>query len=208
MWQSLVSWVRTRPARVASGNTPKGIGTSLVLQKIRETRLMAGLPAESLKALYQHVEGVRVRAGRLIIREGVEGDYYDALTQGMARITRQDPSGHVVTVADIEEPCAFGEETLISNRPRNATVTNAPRWPPAPPLSGSFTRRADHPLGTNPGQKPGLRSGGSVRMLLSERSAQRHRRLSASADGVPHSGAPRGASGAAPTGVKRGGRTG
>ncbi|MFP5345384.1 MAG: cyclic nucleotide-binding domain-containing protein, partial [Gammaproteobacteria bacterium] len=57
------------------------------------------------------------------IKQGDEGDYYYVIRRGRARVTRKTTEQREVALAEIGVGDGFGEEALISNAPRNATVT-------------------------------------------------------------------------------------
>lgn len=57
-----------------------------------------------------------------MIRQGGIGDYYYLIESGRALVTRE-VAGAVVELAELKAGDAFGEEALVSESPRNATVT-------------------------------------------------------------------------------------
>ena len=92
--------------------------------KIRQADLFRDLPDESLDKMLSLMESVQFRSGDSIVRQGDEGDYYYLLVTGTADVTRtHSPGGAPENVATLEGPKGFGEEALISNAKRNATVT-------------------------------------------------------------------------------------
>lgn len=90
----------------------------ILLEKIRQTELFKDIPPENLDALFNNMESVNMANGEVVIKEGDEGDYYYLLARGAAKVTRKGQE-----VARLTEPTAFGEEALISNAKRNATIT-------------------------------------------------------------------------------------
>jgi len=95
----------------------------LLIQKIRQSELFADLPAENMEQMFQKMEPVAMRAGELVLREGDEGDYYYLLAKGTAKVLRRmSGSEQPQVVAELNEPTGFGEEALISNAKRNASV--------------------------------------------------------------------------------------
>ena len=100
------------------------IDNAQVVAMIRKTELFANLPEEKLTAMAGLMEPVSVRSASKVIQQGDEGDYYYVLFKGSARVTRL-PSGESEpeVLAELAEGTAFGEEALISNAKRNATVT-------------------------------------------------------------------------------------
>ena len=58
----------------------------------------------------------------MIIREGAEGDYYYLVESGRCQVERM-VGGVSMTLAELKSGDTFGEEALVSQAKRNATVT-------------------------------------------------------------------------------------
>ena len=82
----------------------------------------SNLPSAHIAELLNRFARLEVQAGDIIVREGEEGDYYYVIESGRAAVTRL-VGGVVVTLADLKSGDAFGEEALVSDAKRNATVT-------------------------------------------------------------------------------------
>lgn len=83
---------------------------------------LAHLPVANISALLQRIEAIAVWSGDMVIREGDDGDYYYLIDSGRAQVTRL-VGGVVMSLADLKSGDVFGEEALISDAKRNATVT-------------------------------------------------------------------------------------
>lgn len=84
---------------------------------------LAGLPPEALKALVERLYPEHFPRGATIIRQGnTDKDLY-LLGKGEVRVTAVDRDGRQVEVGRIHEGEVFGEWSLLTNRPRAATVT-------------------------------------------------------------------------------------
>jgi rhodanese-related sulfurtransferase len=90
---------------------------------------LAQLPPANIEALLQRFEPISAAAGEVIIREGAPGDYYYVLLEGRAEVTRQ-VGGIRMRLAELKAGDAAGEEALLNDDPRNASVTmlTAGRW--------------------------------------------------------------------------------
>ena len=86
------------------------------------TGAFANLPPAHIGELLNRFNRVEVKAGQVVIREGDEGDFYYVIESGRAQVTRT-VGGVTVTLADLKSGDAFGEEALVSEAKRNATVT-------------------------------------------------------------------------------------
>jgi CRP-like cAMP-binding protein/chromosome segregation ATPase len=93
---------------------------SLLLQ----SRVLQQVPASNIQRVMMSVEQVEVSKGDDLIRQGDPGDYYYMLTRGRAVVRRDNGDGKgVVDLATLGPGDAFGEEALLSDNPRNSTVT-------------------------------------------------------------------------------------
>ena len=83
----------------------------------------SSLPSANIKELFARMEEIKVKAGDVIIKQGDAGDYYYLIKEGSAKVTRQqNEKSAPVELAILKEGTNFGEEALISNKPRNANV--------------------------------------------------------------------------------------
>lgn len=79
------------------------------------------LPLANIEKLLDRMDPVRVKAGEVIIRQGDVGDYFYMIQEGNALVARQ--ADDEVELAELIKGSSFGEAALISDRPRNATVS-------------------------------------------------------------------------------------
>lgn len=80
------------------------------------------LPPAHVDELLRRFERVEAKKGELIIREGVEGDYYYLVESGRCQVERTI-GGVSMMLAELKSGDTFGEEALVSEAKRNATVT-------------------------------------------------------------------------------------
>ncbi len=81
----------------------------------------AQLPPAHIDELLKSFERVHAERGKAVIREGDEGDFYYVVESGRFQIERL-VGGAKVVLAELKSGDAFGEEALVSEAKRNATV--------------------------------------------------------------------------------------
>jgi rhodanese-related sulfurtransferase len=82
----------------------------------------AQLPSAHINEMLKRFQRVAVRRGQVVLREGDEGDYYYVLEAGKCLVERS-VGGVAMKLAELKGGDAFGEEALVANAKRNATVT-------------------------------------------------------------------------------------
>ena len=80
------------------------------------------LPAARIDELLRRFERVKTARGDVLIREGDDGDYYYVIESGRFQVERL-VGGAAVVLAELKAGDPFGEEALVSEAKRNATVT-------------------------------------------------------------------------------------
>ena len=87
------------------------------IRKMRHIMAFKNMPPANIKALLENMETIIAEKDEVIVRQGEDGDYYYVLTEGEALVTR------TVELAKLTPGASFGEEALVSDAQRNATVT-------------------------------------------------------------------------------------
>ncbi len=82
---------------------------------------LSHLPPASIDELFNRFERVQVKAGQVILREGDDGDCYYIIESGRCLVTRKVGSVDMA-LAELKAGDAFGEEALVAECARNATV--------------------------------------------------------------------------------------
>lgn len=98
--------------------------TSAFSAKKLHSGVFSRLPSANIEEMFKRMEPMPVSAGQVIITQGAEGDYYYLIEEGIAVVSRvADASQPPVVLAELSEGDAFGEEALVSDNKRNATIT-------------------------------------------------------------------------------------
>ncbi|MBU0751985.1 MAG: cyclic nucleotide-binding domain-containing protein [Gammaproteobacteria bacterium] len=84
--------------------------------------VFASMPPANIEQLLGHFQRVPVKRGEQVIRQGDPGDYYYLIERGRCAVTRE-VAGATVELAELREGDSFGEEALVADMARNATVT-------------------------------------------------------------------------------------
>jgi len=84
--------------------------------------LFSQIPPQKIQKLFVKFEEREVKLGENIVKEGESGDSFYVIKQGKAMVTRKQGSKEE-TLAALTAGNFFGEDALISDAPRNATVT-------------------------------------------------------------------------------------
>lgn len=80
------------------------------------------LPPAHIDELLKRFKRTDVRKGDVIVREGAEGDFYYVIESGKCKVERTI-GGVSMLLAELKSGDAFGEEALVSEAKRNATVS-------------------------------------------------------------------------------------
>jgi rhodanese-related sulfurtransferase len=81
----------------------------------------ASLPPANIQSLLGKFNRIQVKRGETIIKQGDPGDYYYLIESGRCKVTRL-VAGSSMQLAELTEGNAFGEEALVADTARNATV--------------------------------------------------------------------------------------
>ena len=91
--------------------------------RILQSRVLQRIPPANIDALLARLQPVSVKAADTVIRQGEIGDYFYLICDGKCHVTRQFESGTRISLASLGAGDSFGEEALLSDGKRNATVT-------------------------------------------------------------------------------------
>ncbi|CAG0971911.1 Cyclic nucleotide-gated potassium channel [Methylophilaceae bacterium] len=98
--------------------------TSVFSAENLQNGVFSRLPYANIEEMFRRMTVVEVQAGQVIITQGAQGDFYYLIEQGTAIVSRTKiVSEPPVTLAELGAGSAFGEEALVSDNKRNATVT-------------------------------------------------------------------------------------
>lgn len=81
------------------------------------------LPVQNIQYVMSHLQEVPVRKGTVVVRQGDIGDHYYIVKKGVCKVVWQaQPGAKPVELVTLKEGAGFGEEALINDGKRNASI--------------------------------------------------------------------------------------
>ena len=94
------------------------------MSKLLASPMFKNIPFEDIQKIFMLFEKIEVTKNDTVIKQGEAGDYYYIIEEGRFRVSRKiKKQNKEFKLADLEEGAGFGEEALIGNVERNATIT-------------------------------------------------------------------------------------
>lgn len=94
------------------------------MTRILQTRAFHRIPPANIQAMFMRMEAVNFNPGDQVIKQDDQGDFFYIIKEGRCLVTRSTPANPKgVKLATLTVGDSFGEEALISESKRNATVT-------------------------------------------------------------------------------------
>jgi CRP-like cAMP-binding protein len=120
----LITWDQTGTYEVSEISGGAVADADDWMTVLLQTKAFHRIPPANLQALFMRMQHVACKSGETVIKQGAEGDYFYVITKGTAVVTRETPMNRDgLKLAELGVGESFGEEALISDGKRNATVT-------------------------------------------------------------------------------------
>ena len=93
------------------------------MTRILNTEIFRRIPPANIQDIFVALEEIQVKPGEAIIKQDEPGDYFYIIQKGRAMVTRKNPGQtNEIKLAELSDGDSFGEEALISDCTRNATI--------------------------------------------------------------------------------------
>ncbi|MCH7695966.1 MAG: cyclic nucleotide-binding domain-containing protein [Proteobacteria bacterium] len=94
------------------------------MTRMLQSELFSRMPTANIHGLFALLETVEFKAGDEVIKQGDQGEDYFIIQEGRCQVLRKPSSGGKnIKLAELKAGDSFGEEALISEMARNATVS-------------------------------------------------------------------------------------
>ncbi len=119
----MLTWDQTGSYEVNELNGSVG-GSDDWMTTLLQTKAFHRVPPANIQAIFMRMQRINCRSGHVVIKQGDEGDYFYVIVNGRCTVTRETPLNEEgIKLAELGMGDTFGEEALISEAKRNATVT-------------------------------------------------------------------------------------
>ena len=120
----LLTWDQTGQYEVAELNADGLDVTGDWMTTLLQTKAFHRIPPANIQAIFMRMQRINYRARDVVIKQGTEGDYFYVVVAGKCVVTRETPlNKEGIKLAELGPGDSFGEEALIAEAKRNATVT-------------------------------------------------------------------------------------
>ena len=95
------------------------------MTRILQSKAFLQVPPANIQAMFMRMREIEAKKGDVIINQGEEGDYYYIIKTGKCNVTRKSKTGSELKLATLVGGDVFGEEALLSEAKRNASIVMA-----------------------------------------------------------------------------------
>lgn len=120
----MLTWDQTGSYEVSELQGGSDTGGDDWMTMLLQAKAFHKIPPANIQAIFMRMQQINYKSGDVVVKQGSEGDYFYVLTRGSCLVTRETPlNKEGIKLAELKVGDTFGEEALISDAKRNATVT-------------------------------------------------------------------------------------
>ncbi len=120
----MLTWDQTGDYEVSELQDDDGSDSNDWMTTLLQTKAFHRIPPGNIQAIFMRMQQVNYNAGDTVIKQGDDGDFFYVITKGTCTVTRETPLNQDgIKLAELQEGDTFGEEALISETKRNATIS-------------------------------------------------------------------------------------
>ncbi|MBL4607682.1 MAG: cyclic nucleotide-binding domain-containing protein [Pseudomonadales bacterium] len=93
------------------------------MQSMLATKLFRKIPPQNIQKLFSSFESKNIGRGIRVVSEGENGDQFYVIKKGNALVSRKGAMGQELEMVTLKPGDYFGEEALVGETTRNASVT-------------------------------------------------------------------------------------
>ncbi len=119
-----LTWDQTGVYEVSDFRTEEDKENRDWMTTLLQIKAFQKIPPANMQTIFMHLQQVKYKEGDIVIKQGQKGDYFYVISQGRCMVTRETPlNKEGIDLAELVVGDTFGEEALISEEKRNATIT-------------------------------------------------------------------------------------